>query len=373
MEIERIDPTHPKAIKQFLTFPLSLHRDTKYWVCPILSDQRKFLQPDSPFFEHADGELYLVRDSGKVVGRIGAVVNHRYNEFQQEKTGFFGFWECVNDQAVADKLLNAAADYLGSQGMDRMRGPASFSSNEECALLVEGFDSHPVLMMPYNPPYYIDLLEGFGCKKAMDLLAYNLKRTAMSERVERGAKLLEKRLSITIRPFNKKEYWEEAKRILEVYNQAWAKNWGFVPWTEREFFHLAKSMKTMADLDMIFIAEDGDRPVGFSLALPDANQALRHIKGRITPWALLKLLYYSRKINAVRILVMGVIKEYRNRGIDTLFYYNSGKTATVKGYHSGEISWILESNVEMNRAAEKMGAEIYKRYRLYDYPLSETN
>ena len=309
----------------------------------------------------------------KILNRpVLSVVNHRYNEFQQEKTGFFGFWECVNDQAVADGLLHAAADYLRSQGMDRMRGPASFSTNEECALLVEGFNSYPVLMMPYNPPYYKDLVEGFGCEKAMDLLAYDLTQSTVSERIERGAKLLEKRLSITVRPFNKKKYWEETERILEVYNQAWAKNWGFVPWTEREFFHLAKSMKTMVDFDVVFIAEDGDQPVGFSLALPDANQALKHIKGRITPWALAKLLYFSRKIDKVRILIMGVIKEYRNRGIDTIFYYNTVKSAAIKGYNSGEISWILENNVEMNLAAKKMGAKLYKRYRFYEYPLSET-
>jgi GNAT superfamily N-acetyltransferase len=257
--------------------------------------------------------------------------------------------------------------------MDRMRGPASFSTNEECALLVDGFDSFPVLMMPYNPPYYIVLLEGFGCQKAMDLLAYNLTQSTVSDRIERGAKLLEKRLSITIRPFDKKHYWDEVKRILEVYNQAWAKNWGFVPWTEREFFHLAKSMKSMADLDLAFVAEDGGQPVGFSLALPDAYQALKHIKGRITPWALVKLLYFSRKIDRIRILMMGVIKEYRNRGIDTLFYYNTVKSAIANGYKTGEISWILESNVEMNRAAEKMGAELYKRYRFYEYPLSGGN
>jgi GNAT superfamily N-acetyltransferase len=369
MVIEQIDPTRSREINQFLNFPLKLYHNSPHWVCPLLSDQKKFLQPDSPFFEHADGALFLARKDNEIVGRIGAVVNRRYNEFQGEKTGFFGYWECIDDQDVADRLFDTAADYLRHQGMEIMRGPASFSTNEECGLLVEGFDMSAMLLMPYNPRYYVGLLEGYGFQKAMDLFAYRLHRQSVSDRVERGAKLLEKRLSVKVRPFKKDEYWEEAKRVLEVYNNAWAKNWGFVPWTEREFFHLAKSMKSMADLDLVFIAEDEGRPVGFSLALPDANQALKHIKGRLTPWALLKLLYYSRKVDQIRILIMGVLKEYRNRGIDNLFHYHIVKAGTDKGYKMAEMSWILENNVEMNRVLEKMGATVYKKYRLYDYPL----
>jgi GNAT superfamily N-acetyltransferase len=369
MEIEQIDPTRSKEINQFLNFPLKLYRNSPYWVCPLLSDQKKFLQPDSPFFEHAEGALFLARKDNQIVGRIGAVVNHRYNEFQGEKTGFFGFWECTDDQEIASQLFDTAAGYLRQQGMEVMRGPTSFSTNEECGLLVEGFDMPPMLLMPYNLQYYKGLMEGYGFQKAMDLFAYRLDKQSVSDRVERGAKLLEKRLSVKVRPFKKNEYWEEAKRVLEVYNNAWAKNWGFVPWTEREFFHLAKSMKSMADLDLVFIAEDDGRPVGFSLALPDANQALKHIKGRLTPWALLKLLYYSRKVDQIRILIMGVLKEYRNRGIDNLFHYHIVKAGTGKGYKMAEMSWILENNTEMNRVLEKMGATVYKKYRLYDYPL----
>jgi GNAT superfamily N-acetyltransferase len=371
MEIEQIDPTRSRQINQFLTFPLKHYRKSPFWVCPLLSDQKKYLQPGSPFFEHANGALFLARDSGEIVGRIGAVVNHRYNEFHNEKTGFFGYWECIDDQEVANLMFDTAADYLRKQGMDVMRGPASFSTNEECGLLVEGFDTSPMLLMPYNPRYYIGLMENYGFGKAMDLLAYRLDKQSVSERVERGAQLLEKRLPVKVRSFKKREYWDEAKKILEVYNNAWAKNWGFVPWTEREFFHLAKSMKSLADLDLVFIAEDGDRPVGFTLALPDANQALKHINGRLTPWALIKLLYYSRRIDQIRILIMGVVKEYRNRGIDNLFHYHIVKTGTAKGYKMAEMSWILENNAEMNRVLEKMGATVYKRYRLYDYPLNK--
>jgi GNAT superfamily N-acetyltransferase len=369
MAVEQIDPTRSKALKRFLTFPLSLYRDSPHWICPILSEQKRFLQPNSPFFQHADGALFVVRKDDRIAGRIGAVVNRRYNEFQQEKTGFFGFYECINDQSVANELFDTAADYLRQQGMERMRGPASFSTNEECALLVEGFDAAPVLMMPYNPKYYMGLLEQYGFSKAMDLFAYRIEPSMVTKRVERGSKLLGKRLSINIRPFRRREYWKEAKRLLEVYNSAWSKNWGFVPWTEREFFHLAKSMRTIADLDLVFIAEDGDRPVGFSLALPDVNQALKHIQGRLHPLALIKLLYYSRKINAIRIPMLGVIKEYRNRGIDNLLYYYTITEGIRKGYKWAEMSWILESNAEINRALEKMGGVRYKRYRFYDYPL----
>ena len=370
MSVEQIDPSNSDEINQFLNFPLKLYRNSPHWICPLLSDQKKFLQPDSPFFEHADGAWFVVRKDNKIAGRIGAVVNHRYNEFQQEKTGFFGFWECIDDQAVAHELFDVAADYLRQQGMAIMRGPASYSTNEECGLLVEGSDAPPVLMMTYNPEYYIDLIEHYGFVKSMDLLAYRIDKNSVSKRVERGARLLEKRLSITIRPFRKKDFWDEVKRILEIYNTAWSNNWGAVPWTENEFFHLAKTMKTMADFDLVFIAEDGDRPVGFCLALPDVNQALKHIRGRLHPWALLKLLYYSRKINRIRIPMMGVIKEYRNRGIDNIFYHYTINTGIKKGYDTAEMSWILENNIEMNRALIKMGAVPYKRYRFYDYPLT---
>jgi len=369
MVIEQIDPARSRDINEFLKFPLRLYRNSPYWVCPLLSDQKKFLQPNSPFFEHAEGALFLAREGDQIVGRIGAVVNRRYNEFQGEKTGFFGFWECIDDQDVANRLFDTAAEYLRNQGMEIMRGPASFSTNEECGLLVEGFDYSPMILMPYNPEYYIRLVEGYGCKKAMDLYAYRLDEKSVSDRIERGAKLLENRLSVKVRPFQKREYWREAERVLEVYNNAWSKNWGFVPWTEHEFLHLAKSMKSMADLDLVFIAEDGTRPVGFSLALPDVNLALKHIRGRITPCALVKLLYYSRKIDRMRILIMGVIREYRNRGIDNLFHYHMIKTGIQKGYKMAEMSWVLETNVEMNHVLEKMGAAVYKKYRLYDYPL----
>jgi GNAT superfamily N-acetyltransferase len=367
--IEQIDPTKRREINQFLTFPLKLYRKSPYWVCPILADQRKFLQPDSPFFEHADGVQFVMRHQGEIVGRIGAVVNHRYNEVQHEKTGFFGFWECIDDQEVANQLFDAGAGYLRRQGMDIMRGPASYSTNEECGLLVDGFDSSPMVMMPYNPPYYAKLMEDYGFHKVMDIYAYSIHKEAAPERIERGAKLIEKRLSLTIRPFKKREFWEEAKRILEVYNSAWSKNWCAVPWTEREFMHLAKDMKTVADLDLAFIAEDGGKPVGFSLGLPDVNQALKHIRGRLHPWAIIKLLYYSRKIRSIRIPMMGVIKEYRNRGIDTVFYHQTIQTGIRKGYATAEMSWILENNVEMNRVMEKMGATRYKTYRFYDCPL----
>jgi GNAT superfamily N-acetyltransferase len=373
VSIEQIDPSKHQDLDRFLNFPLKLYRNLPYWVCPLLSDQRKFLHPNSPFFEHADGALFLLRKGNDIVGRIGAVVNHRYNEFQKEKTGFFGFWECINDYEVAKELFDTVVDYLRQQGMEQVRGPASYSTNEECGLLVDGFDSSPVVMMPYNPPYYQQLMERYGFQKVMDIYAYRIDKDKVPDRIERGAKLLEKRLSIKVRPFNKHDFWGEAKRILEVYNSAWSLNWCAVPWTEREFLHLAKSMKTVADLDLAFIAEDQDKPVGFSITLPDINQALKHIRGRLYPWSLLKLLYYSRKITFVRIPMMGVIKEYRNRGIDTLFYHYTIQKGIQKGYTAAELSWILENNVEMNRALEKMGAVRYKTYRFYDYPLVNSN
>jgi len=235
---------------------------------------------------------------------------------------------------------------------------------------VDAFDQEPVIMMSYNPPYYIDLLENAGFKKSKDLYAYHIVDAAeIPERLERGVKILKKRYGFTLRTLNMKDFWGEVELIKKVYNEAWAKNWGAVPMTDDEFTHLAKDLKLVVDPELCLVAQMDGEVVGFSLTLPDANQAIKHANGRLFPTGIIKLLWYMRKVNFVRVLALGVVEKYRTHGIDTAMYFETFKNGLAKGYYSGEMSWILEDNYPMRNALEKMGAEIYKTYRIYEQPL----
>ena len=357
-------------LKKFIKLPWSIYRGDPNWVPPLILDMKtKLNRSKYPYFEHSEAEFFIAEREGKVCGRIMATVNSNHNNFHEENIGFFGFFECIDDQECANALFDAAVDYLRGKKVDLMRGPANFSSNDDWGLLINAFDSSPMVMMTYNPPYYIDLIKTYGFKKVMDVYAYWENTHEVNEKIDRiGAKIM-KRARINIRTISMKNFWSEVDKIREVYNSAWSKNWGFVPMTKNEFEHIAKDFKMIIDPDFVFIAEENDRPVGFCLALPDINQALKMINGRLMPFGLFKLLYYKKRIKTVRVITMGVIPKYLKRGIDAAFYYKSVETARNKGVAGGEFSWVLETNDMMNRAAVNMGAEAYKTYRLYDFQL----
>jgi len=323
----------------------------------------------NPYFEHSEAAYFLAEDNGKIAGRIAATVNHNHNNFHEENIGFFGFFECMDNQAAADALFDKAAEYLRGKKVDAIRGPANLTSNDDWGLLVDPIDSPPMVMMTYNPRYYIGLIENYGFKKTMDLYAYWGATSKMTEKMMRVAEKIKKRSKINFRKVDMKIYWEEVDRIHGVYNSAWSRNWGFVPMTKHEFTHMAKDMKMIIDPDFVYIAEDGDKPVGFCLTLPDINQVLIKVNGRLFPFGMIKLLSAKKKIDRVRVITMGLIPEYQKRGLDTVFYYMSVLTAREKGLAGGEFSWILEINDLMNSAAAALGAYVYKTYRLYDYEL----
>ncbi len=371
MEIEILEVVSKSDLRRFIKLPWKIYKGNSNWVPPLIIDQKAIFDArKNPFFDHSRARYFLARKEGEFVGRIAAIVNDNHNLVHNESAGFFGFFECVRDDSAARALFDAAAGYLKSEGMTVIRGPANFSSNDYWGLLVDGFDKPPVVMMSYNPDYYPALIEGYGFRKAMDLYAYWMNHKQMTERVMRAAEAMKKRSKITVRPVNMKKFESELKRIQKVYNEAWIQNWGFVPMTEREFEHTAQDMKLILEPDLVLIAEHKGEPVGFSMALPDINQALIHLNGRLLPFGLLKLLYYKRRINCVRVLTMGVVPEFRNRGVDLVFYSETFKNGVAKGYYFGEFSWVLEINDLMNRMAENMGAKVYKTYRLYDIPLS---
>jgi hypothetical protein len=375
----RITPVTTRAeLKEFVTFPWRVYRDDPNWVPPLISDVQKMLDPAKhPFHQHGEVQCFLARrgsssgsESGRVVGRIAAIVNHLHNETHGEKTGFFGFFDTLADAGIPPYLFRAAADWLQGRGMERMRGPASFSSNEEWGLLVDGFDRPPMVMMTYNPPAYARYLEDYGFLKAKDLIAYYMRSDVpMPERLTRAVGQTDGP-PVTIRRLDMKHFQDDVGKVRDVYNAAWEKNWGFVPMTPAEIDHLAKELKPVVDPDFVLFAECEGRTVGFTMALPDANRALKVANGRLFPFGLVRMLLETRRIKEVRVLTLGIVPEYRRRRIDMLLYLHLWQTGIRKGIVGGEFSWILEDNQLIRRPLERLGARLYKTYRLYDYPLT---
>jgi hypothetical protein len=366
--------------RRFLDLPYRLYRGHEHWIAPLRMSQKDILDTaHHPFYKTADVEMFLAERDGKVVGRIMAILNHAHNEFHGEKAGFFGFFEVERDMEAATALLDAARDWLREGGAEVLRGPVNPSTNYECALLIDGFDQDPVIMMSYNPPYYIEMLESYGLKKAMDLYAYFIDAEffVSSDKLKRVADRFRKKSGITLRLVNLKDFANEVQTLRKVYNDAWSRNWGFVPVSTEEFEHLAKDLKQIVDPKVVYIAEKHEpesaepRAVGFFLALPDLNRALKKINGRLLPFGLLKLLWYSRKIKFMRIITMGVVKELQNLGIAAIFYDEIYSKVPWHGYPKGEMGWVLENNVMMNRAADMIGGRLSKTYRIYEMEIKQ--
>ncbi|MGQ9839931.1 MAG: N-acetyltransferase [Anaerolineae bacterium] len=375
----RIEPvTDKKGLLAFIKFPFQLYRDDLYWVPPFIEERRAFFDPKkNPFYQHARYQLFLARRNGEIVGTVGAVVNDNHNAFHNEQSGAFGFFECINDQAVAGALLGAAEDWVRGQGMTLIRGPLNFSTNDEVGTLVEGFDDPPVVMMTYNQRYIPALIEAHGYVKAMDIFAWDFDLPndlpRAPEKVFRVAEKALQKQGLRVRKINMRDFNRELDRIKTVYNQAWQRNWGFVPMTDAEIDHLAAALKPFVDPNLVFIAETADgQPAGVSLCIPDLNQPLKRAGGgHMWPFGLLKFLWYRRKISRVRLLIMGMVEEHRGRGADAIFYLETAKEALKRGYTHVEASWILENNTMMNRIIERLGGRKYKTYRIYEKRIAQ--
>ena len=334
-------------------------------------ERRDFLDPKkNPWFEFGSVELFLARRDGKVVGRIAAVNDPHWNDYYKTKLGFFGMFESIDDVAVAKGLFDAAASWVKAQGFAEMMGPFNFSTNYECAVLVEGFEAPPAVMMTYNPRYYDALYAACGLTKAKDLWAYDLSSSVPPpEKVVRVAEKIRQREGLVVRPIKMDDFANEVRRVKEIYNAAWEDNWGFVPMTDHEFDHIAKEMKAILRPELVLIAEVKGEPVAFSMTLPDANYALKAAGGRLTKWGLpiglIKLLLASRRIRRLRLITLGIKEGFRKRGIDAVLYLDTITTAKRLGYSGGEISWTLEDNHLVNRAIEMMGGKKTKTYRIY--------
>lgn len=372
MSATTVRPVISKADqKRFIKFQWVPYKGNPMWVPPLLMDRRKLIdRKHNPFYKHATMELFLAEREGTVVGRIGAIVNDNHNREHNENIGFFGFFECMDDQEVANLLFNTVRDWLRAKGVTAMRGPASPSVNDEYGLLINGFDRMPAVLMTYNPPYYQRLVENYGFAKAQDLYAYYIhKDKVFNEKFARIAAVVNKRESLKIRPLDMSRFDEEVKLIRELYSRGWSKNWGEVPMTEEEFNYVAKDLKAVVDPRLVIIAESNGKPVGFGMTLPDLNEVLVHNKhGWLIP-GLVRVLLFRKKITRVRIVILGVLPEYANSGIGAALFYETGRRCVDAGYPHGEASWVNEDNVMMNRGAEMMQGTIDKTYRIYQMPL----
>ncbi len=358
----------------FLRLPSRLYRSDPFWVPPLLSAVDKQLDPKRhPFFEHAEARLYLAWRGGRPVGRIAAIVNHLHNSYHNEKAGFWGFFETERDQQAAKALLDTAADTLRGFGMTKMSGPFNPSVNAECGLLVEGFNSPPVILMPYNPAYYPGLVEQAGLRPVKELYAYQLFEPDVSagqasrQRVERLALAVRRRHpEITVRHLDMKRFEADVLTLGKLFDTARRDNWAFVPTTEAELRLMAREMKPVVVPELVLIAEVRGKPAGCMMALPDINLILRKLNGRLFPFGWARLLWGKRRIRAVRVFGSACLPEYRKLGVAALLFAHFIQTGLHLGYNTAELSWLAEGNVQSMRTLEAaVQPRLYKRYRIY--------
>ena len=365
----------PAELEAFIQFPFRLHRHEAHWVPPLVMERQEFFDPlKNPVYEYAQVQLFAALQDGAMAGTIVAVRNERYCQFHPEdaQVGFFGIFECVPDQAVADALFAAAGDWLRQQGKTVMRGPVNLTTNDVVGLLVDGFGDDPSLMMPYNPPYYAGQFEAAGFTKAKDLFAFALTSAEYDGRLDRVATRLLAGGRVRIRPIDLGNWKGELEFVRRCYNEAWARNWGFVPWTDRELEFIAKELKPLVDPRLAFMAEVDGAPCGFAISVPDANEAIKLARGRLFPLGLLRILWKLKvtKCSRLRTIAMGILPEHRRRGLDALLVHHLVQSAKEMGYAGSEMGWILEDNRPMLAALDQIKARKTKTYRVYDRPVA---
>ncbi len=364
-------PRAPRNVLRFLKVSYRVYDGDPLWVAPLLSDLKRVFTDENPLMRHAELALWVAVRGGRDVGRIAGVVDHNYNHTQNDNAAFFGFFECINDPAVSRALFAAALTWARGRGVRRILGPMNPTANDECGLLVDGFDSSPVFMMTYNPRYYVDLVAAEGFRKAKDLLAFHVDVAASP--LERLARIAEKTRrrhpELKFTPVRKATLVHDLAKVKEVYNSAWEANWGFVPMTDAEIDFMADRLKPLLVEGLVWLAETATEPVGFMLALPDFNIALKSLRGRLLTPRVLGFLPYllGRKCPpACRVITLGVKTKYRNQGLEAVMLTEGFRVGIAAGIKDAEASWILEDNTAMCRLMEVFGGRVYKTYRLYE-------
>jgi len=378
LTIERVETK--KQLREFIKVPWMVYKNHPNWVPWLYFERLQFFDKNKNlFFAHAEADYFIARRDGQAIGTIAAILNHRHNEFQEENVAHFGVFELLNDAEAAAALLQAACDWAKERGVDKIIGPMNLSTNDECGMLLEGYDAPPVVLIPYNPPYYHDFMAVNGFVKAMDLLSWDvpleplIKGNAMPQKVVRVVNALRDKANLKLRPLNMKDLDGEIERLKTVYNSAWEKNWGFVPLTDDELDHLVNSLKPVIDPEIILIAEKDGEPIGFCLSAPDINVPL----GKIRPGPSLissyiggaRMVLNRKNTHRFRVMALGVLEEYRSGGIGALFYLEVVKRGFDQGYTNIDGSWVLETNEAMNKAIIMMGGKVHKKHRIYEKTL----
>ncbi len=371
-----ITPVRGRAdLKAFIALPYRLHAGTP-WIPPLKLERHAYLNRKlNPFFKHGDGEFFLARRDGRVVGRISAQYDRNFNSFHDNRWGFFGFLEFEDDQEIADALLDAAAQWLKAQGRDRMIGPFDLIINEECGVLIEGFEHEPMIRQPWHPPYYQERAEAAGLQKAMDVFHWNLRlddrHTRMLEALPRIAQRSHDKYGIRIRQMSFWRLGRDLKEFQKIYNAAWSKNWGFSPYDDHDLADLAINYRLIFDKRWFMLAETDREVVAAAITIPDINQVLKKMKGRLLPFGWWHYLNRKRIIDRCRVGFLGVLPEYQHTGVAAQLYIESFDVAAESRIRWGEPGWILETNHSMNRGLEAMGGRITKRMRIYERLLEE--
>lgn len=365
-----------RELRTFTLYPWRIYRgkDSYFenWVPPLVMDEKhQFDREKNPFYKHAEAEHFLAWDGDQVVGRISGILDQNYVQHQNEKTAFFGFYESVDRTDVAQALMDAAFDFAKAHGATKIIGPINLSTNHILGCQIDAFDTPPIIQMGYNAPYYPGLFEAVGLKKEKDLLSYRMttETLQLSDKIRRVTEIVRKRQKVELRKIDMKDWDELVDIVRDIWNDAWAHNWGFVPWTEEEFSDLAKDMKMVLIPEMILVAYIEGKPVGFAFPIPDMNQVFIKMNGRLLPTGLFQLLLGRKKVNEIRVAAFGVRPEYQNRGIDALFIYELYTRAPSVGIDRAEFSWILENNLNLRNLLENWGAFRYKTHRIYSADL----
>ena len=375
MEITITEVSHPRELDEFINLPYAIYAGRPQWVPPLKRFQRRDLSPRrNPYFRHANVKLFLARRHGQPVGRLSAQADDEHNRRYNDHTGFFGYFECIDDPEVAAALTTTAGNWLQTQGMQRLRGPLSFSINGEAGVLLDGFDTPPQIQMPYTPPYYPELLESAGFQKAKDLYAWLFQWNTPPKNAMPNVARLRNRPDVIVRTLNLRDFDNEIRIIVDLFNESWTQNWGFVPMTAAESKQMAGDLKLIADPNVAVIVTIENRPAAMIVAVPNLNEAIRDLNGNLFPLGLIKLLWRikTRQIRNGRVFIMGVRPEYRRREYAALPYLlidEITRRGRARGYHWAELSWTLEDNHLTNNILTKMGCQRYKTYRIYEKSL----
>jgi hypothetical protein len=368
--IETIDLNKKNDKKRFVDFDYEIYKDSPHWVAPLRMDINERLNPKKhPFYLNGKIQCFVALRNGKIVGRIAAIDNNNYNEFHSSNVGFFGFFECINDQEIANVLFDKVTEWHQSQQNNILHGPVNPSTNYESGLLIDGFDDDPKIMMSYNPPYYQKLMENYGLHVSMKMYAYKVEdhNVLANEKLLRVKDIALQRSNTSLRLVNKKKLNLEIEHIKKIYNKAWENNWGFVPMSDAELNLMANELKLILDTQFApMIENEKGEVVAFALALRDINVITKDFKGSLFPFNFLKLLFGQKKIKWIRVLLLGILPEYRGKGLDAVMYYEMIKNGLKVGIDRAEASWILESNPEMQKGMKVVNGEIYKTYAIFE-------